>query len=175
MAGDRAPAARRGPLVDIALSLGVIALGLGATAVALSLPAGGGYARIGPNVLPVAVSVGLTVLGGLLLYESFTGGWRNRTPDDPAARGEHRFLFPAFAWVSAGLFAQMALIHTAGFVVAAAALFACVARGFGSSRWLRDAVAGLLLGLAVFLFFVRFLNVNLPAGWLRPLLGGAGL
>jgi len=27
----------------------------------------------------------------------------------------------------------------------------------------------------VFLFFVRFLNVNLPAGWLLPLLGGAGL
>jgi len=27
----------------------------------------------------------------------------------------------------------------------------------------------------VFLFFVRFLNVNLPAGWLLPILGGAGL
>jgi hypothetical protein len=31
--------------------------------------------------------------------------------------------------------------------------------------------SGLVLGLAVFLFFVRFLNVNLPAGWLHPLLG----
>jgi hypothetical protein len=27
----------------------------------------------------------------------------------------------------------------------------------------------------VFLFFVKFLNVNLPAGWLLPLLGAAGL
>ena len=69
----------------------------------------------------------------------------------------------------------MALIHTAGFVVAAMALFACVARGFGSTRFARDLAMGLVLGLGVFLFFVKFLNVNLPAGWLLPLLGGAGL
>ena len=30
-------------------------------------------------------------------------------------------------------------------------------------------------GLAVFLFFVKFLNVNLPAGVLKPLLGVAGI
>ena len=34
---------------------------------------------------------------------------------------------------------------------------------------------GVVLGLCVFLFFVRFLNVNLPAGWLRPVLGAAGI
>jgi putative tricarboxylic transport membrane protein len=96
-------------------------------------------------------------------------------PDDPAERGEHAFHFAAFAWVSAGLFAQMALIQSAGFVVAAMALFTCVARGFGSTRPVRDAALGVTLGLGVFLFFVKFLNVNLPAGWLHPLLGGAGL
>jgi putative tricarboxylic transport membrane protein len=175
VAGDPAPASRRGALIDLLLSLGVVALGAVAAAVAFSLPSAGGYARIGPNAMPVAVSVGLIALGGVLLYECLTGGWRNRTPDDPAERGEHAFLWPAFGWVSAGLFAQMALIHTAGFVIAAAVLFACVARGFGSARWLRDAAGGLLLGVAVFLFFVRFLNVNLPAGWLQPLLGSAGL
>ena len=166
---------RRGAPVDLLLSLGVIALGVAAAAVALSLPSAGGYSRIGPNVMPVVVSFGLIMLGAVLLYEWLTGGWRNRTPDDPAQRGEHAFLPSAFAWVSAGLFAQMALIHTAGFVVAAMVLFACVARGFGSMRWLRDAAYGLVLGLAVFLFFVRFLNVNLPAGWLRPVLGAAGV
>ena len=166
---------RRGALVDVILSVGVVALGVAAAIVALSLPSAGGYSRIGPNVIPVVVSFGLILLGGVLLYECFTGGWRARTPDDPAERGEHAFLPGAFAWVSAGLFAQMALVHTAGFVIAAAALFACVARGFGSGRWLRDAAIGLFLGLCVFLFFVRFLNVNLPAGWLQPILGGAGL
>jgi putative tricarboxylic transport membrane protein len=170
-----AAASRRGALVDFVLSLGVMGLGIAAAVVALRLPAAGGYARVGPNVMPVVVSFGLILLGALLLIECFTGGWRARTPDDPARRGEHGFVAGAFGWVSAGLFAQMALINTAGFVLAAAALFACVARGFGSGRWLRDGALGLALGLGVFLFFVRFLNVNLPAGWLRPILGGAGL
>ena len=39
----------------------------------------------------------------------------------------------------------------------------------------RDAALGIVLGLAVYLFFVRFLNVSLPAGWLAPVLGVAGL
>ena len=175
MADVQPASARRGALVDVILSLGVIGLGIAAATVALRLPNAGGYSRIGPNVVPVVVSFGLIALGGALLSESFTGGWRARTPDDAAERGEHPFLPSAFWWVSAGLFAQMLLIHRAGFVLAAAVLFGCVARGFGSRRWLRDGAFGLLLGLGVFLFFVRFLNVNLPAGWLQPILGGAGV
>lgn len=164
-----------GSRAELIISLGVLLLGIGATVVAWRLPEAGGYARIGPNFVPKIISAGLILLGVWLLAEVFTGGFRARLPDDPAERGEHAFVPSAFAWVSAGLFAQMALIHTAGFVIAAAVLFTCVARGFGSTRWLRDTVYGLVLGLAVFLFFVRFLNVNLPAGWLRPLLGTAGL
>ena len=61
------------------------------------------------------------------------------------------------------------------FVIAGVALFACVARGFGSTRVARDLAFGLVLSLGVFLFFVKLLNVNLPAGWLKPLLGSAGI
>jgi hypothetical protein len=50
-----------------------------------------------------------------------------------------------------------------------------VARGFGSLRLARDFAIGFILALSVFLFFVKFLNVNLPAGWLKPILGGAGI
>ena len=165
----------RGGQVELILSLGVLALGILATVVAFRLPEAGGYSRIGPNFVPRLVSVGMIVLGIWLLAEVVTGGWRERVPDDPAERGEHAFHFGAFAWVSAGLFAQMALINTGGFVLAAMALYALVARGFGSMRWVRDLAIGLVLGVAVFLFFVRFLNVNLPAGWLKPVLGAAGL
>jgi putative tricarboxylic transport membrane protein len=69
----------------------------------------------------------------------------------------------------------MAIIGSAGFVLAGAVLFAGVARGFASRRPARDLALGLALSLAVFFFFVRFLNVNLPAGWLKPLLGAAGI
>jgi putative tricarboxylic transport membrane protein len=167
--------ATRGARVELILSLGVLALGIFASIVALRLPQAGGYARIGPNFMPKVVSAGLIVLGIWLLAEVFTGGWRDRVPDDPAERGEHAFHAGAFAWVSAGLAAQMALIGSAGFVIAATVLYGCVARGFGSARVARDLAIGLVLGLAVFLFFVKFLNVNLPAGWLTPLLGTAGL
>jgi putative tricarboxylic transport membrane protein len=61
------------------------------------------------------------------------------------------------------------------FVIAGTTLFACIARGFGSTRIARDLALGLVLSLGVFLFFVKLLNVNLPAGWLAPVLGGAGI
>lgn len=160
---------------ELILSLGVLSLGLAAAVVAWRLPEGGGYARIGPNFMPKLVSGGLILLGVWLLVERFTGGWREAVASDPAERGEHAFLPSAFVWVSAGLFAHMVLINSAGFVLAAAVLFACVAQGFGSRRWLRDLALGLALGLGIFAFFVYFLNVNLPAGWLRQLLGAAGI
>jgi putative tricarboxylic transport membrane protein len=160
---------------EIALSLGVIALGAGAAAVTATLPSEGGYAGIGPNFIPAVVAGGLILLGLWLGFEALSGGWRNAHPDDPALRGEHAFDASAFGWVSAGLFAQMLLIGSAGFVLAGTALFACIARGFGSRRLGRDVAIGLVLTLAVFLFFVKLLNVNLPAGWLAPLLGGAGI
>jgi len=49
------------------------------------------------------------------------------------------------------------------------ALFACVARGFGSPRLARDFAIGFAITAAVFAFFVLVLTVNLPAGWLAPL------
>ncbi|HVG05196.1 MAG TPA: tripartite tricarboxylate transporter TctB family protein [Burkholderiaceae bacterium] len=164
-----------GARTELVLSAGVLALGAFALFTALRLPSAGGYSGIGPNAIPIAVAGGLAVLGVWLLIEALTGGWRARTSDNPAERGEHAFHTPAFAWVTVGLFAQMGLMHNAGFVLAAAVLFTCVARGFGSAKPVRDAAIGLALGLAVFLFFVKFLNVGLPGGVLSPVLGGAGI
>jgi putative tricarboxylic transport membrane protein len=154
---------------EIALSLGVLALGIGVAAVTATLPTEGGYAGIGPNFIPAVVGAGIILLGVWLAYEAFSGGWRN------SAEPTEVFVPSPFLWISAGLFAQMALIGWAGFVIAATVLFACVARGFGSRRVARDLGIGLLLALGIFLFFVKLLNVNLPAGWLAPLLGGAGI
>ncbi len=160
---------------EVVLSLAVLALGVAVAVGASQMSGAGGYARVGPNAAPAVIAGGLILLGLWLAYEAFSGGWRNAVSEDAAERGEHPFHAGAFIWISAGLFAQILLIHTAGFVLAQAVLFACVARGFGSPKWPRDLAIGLMLGLGVFLFFVKFLNVNLPAGWLQPLLGGAGI
>ena len=149
---------------ELSLSLGVVALGVAAGAVTAQLPSEGGYARIGPNFFPAVVAAGLVLLGAWLLWEALRGGWRNRAVAEPGS--EHAFLRNSFAWVSAGLFLHLALIGTAGFVIAGTILFACVARGFGSTRAVRDAALGVVLSIAVYLFFVKFLNVGLPAGWM---------
>jgi putative tricarboxylic transport membrane protein len=159
---------------ELIISLAVLALGIVVAVGTTRLSAAGGYARIGPNAAPAVVAGGLILLGIWLLYEALRGGWRSAIPHE-AADGEYRFYSAAFLWVSAGLFAQMLFIHWAGFVLAQAVLFTCVARGFGSTRPVRDFAIGLALALGVFLFFIKFLNVNLPAGWLRPLLGSAGI
>jgi putative tricarboxylic transport membrane protein len=154
---------------EIALSIGVVVLGVAVAAVTATLPSEGGYARIGPNVIPAGVAAGIIALGLWLSFEAFTGGWRKRP--------EHGEVFERnpFLWVSAGLLAQMALIGWAGFVVAGTVLFACVARGFANRGWARNVAVGLVLSLLIYLFFVKLLNVSLPAGWLAPLLGGAGI
>lgn len=146
---------------EVALSAGVLALGIGAAAVTATLPGEGGYAGIGPNFFPALVSAGLIVLGCWLAAEAFSGGWRRREEKT------ERFSAPPFLWVTAALFAHMALIGLAGFVVAGTVLFTGVARGFGSARPLRDVAIGLVLTLAIYFFFVELLNVNLPAGWMR--------
>jgi putative tricarboxylic transport membrane protein len=153
----------------------VLALGLGVAGVTATLPSEGGYAGIGPNFFPGVVSAGIVLLGIWLSVEAFGGGWRGAAPDDAHERGEHAFHAAAFGWISAGLFAHMVLIGWAGFVIAGIVLFACVARGFGSARIARDLALGLVLSLAVYVFFVKLLNVNLPAGWLAPILGTAGV
>lgn len=166
---------RRLNTAEIALSLGVLALGLGVAGVTATLPSEGGYSGIGPNFIPGVVGAGIVLLGAWLSFEAFTGGWRGAAPDDACERGEHDFHAGAFGWISAGLFAHMALIGWAGFVIASMVLFACIARGFGSLRIARDLAFGLVLSVAIFVFFVKLLNVNLPAGWLAPLLGSAGI
>jgi putative tricarboxylic transport membrane protein len=144
---------------EVTLSAGVLAVGIGAAAITAALPSEGGYSGIGPNFVPGLVSAGVIALGAWLLYEALTGGWRNTPPHTDA------FQRTRFFWVSAGLFAHMALIAWAGFVIAGAVLFAFVARGFASQRVLRDLAIGLALALVVYLFFTQVLNVNLPAGW----------
>ena len=165
----------RRSIAEAALSAGVLLLGVATAVGTAMLPSQGGYARIGPNFMPGVTGAGLILLGIWLLYEVRSGGWRNMPPQDAAARGEHAFHPGAFAWVSVGLFAHMALIQTGGFVLAGSALFACVARGFGSRRFARDFAIGFAITVAVFAFFVLVLTVNLPAGWLAPLFRLAGI
>ena len=94
---------------ELIISLAVVALGAAVAVGTTRLSGASGYARIGPNAAPAVVAGGLILLGLWLLYEALSGGWRNAIPDQPEARGEHRFYASAFIWVSVGLFAADAV------------------------------------------------------------------
>jgi putative tricarboxylic transport membrane protein len=124
-----------------------------------AMPATATYARIGPEAFPYAIAGGLAVLSALTAISAFRGGFPPREDDQPGP----------MLWIVGGLIAQMALLNTAGFSVAAGALFALAAAGFGRRRlWLTFPI-GVAFGFAVWTIFSQLLNLSLPAGPLERL------
>jgi len=151
----------------VAVAGGVLAIGALILGGSFYLPTGGGYAQVGPGVVPRVVGVGLMLLGVILLREAFGGGFSGV---DEEAEAKLPMDWVAFAWVSAGIIGYGLLVEPAGFVIASTLLFVLVARGFNSRRWLLNAVTGLVLAIIVFAIFNYGLGLTLPAGVLAPLL-----
>lgn len=147
-----------------------VALGVGLAALffALGLPfidGQGGYAGLSPRFLPTWVSIGL---GACALALALS---REAVPAQ--AEDAHTAVAPErawsrLAWVVGGLLGHLLLIPHLGFVLAAALLMVCVARGFGSRRWLRDAAIAIAISLPIWFLFARVFQVGLklfpPAG-----------
>jgi putative tricarboxylic transport membrane protein len=144
---------------DAAIAIGLLAAGIFFAFQTYALPEAPGYAQVGPRLFPGLIATGLIACGAALAYEALTGGFRKlpaseRPPID----------WRAFAWVSTGVIAHMAAIGWVGFIVASTVLFTCVARAFGSTRTIRDALLGLLLAATTFFVFTQGLGLALPSG-----------
>ena len=92
----------KAPAGQVAVAAGVLALGGAMLWGSFHLPTGGGYAQVGPGVVPRIVSIGLLVLAVLLAHEVFTGGFRGV---DEAAEARLPIDWRAFAWITGGTFA----------------------------------------------------------------------
>jgi putative tricarboxylic transport membrane protein len=118
----------------------------------------------GPGLMPQIVGAGLVLLGVATLIE------RARVPavggDGGLARAERTTEndWPGFALVLAAVAAFGVLAEPAGFPLAAAVMFALVARGFGSRRSVRDFLLGLGLAVAAYLVFAQLLGLQLSWG-----------
>lgn len=157
----------RPPVGQTAVAAGTVAIGLFFFGGSFLLPSGGGYAQVGPAIVPRVVGAALIVVGALLLREALSGGFRRF---DETRERELGTDWAAFGWVSSGVVVYGLLVERAGFVIASTALFVLVARGFASARWATNAVVGAVLALAVFLLFNYGLGLTLPVGVL-PLPG----
>ena len=157
----------RAPAGQVAVAAGVLGIGALVLGGSFYLPTGGGYAQVGPGVVPRAVGIALLLLGALLAREAFTGGFRGV---DEEAERHLPMDWPAFAWVSVGILVYGVCVEPAGFILASTALFVLVARGFKSLRWGLNIVTGVVLASLVFAVFNYGLGLTLPAGVLKAVL-----
>lgn len=153
-------------LFQAATGAGLVALGSVLAFGAAGLRADASYSGIGPAFYPGAIAGLLALCGLALVREAMTGGYRNLVPPSPSVRGA----WSGFAWVSGALLACAFLITRAGFPVTCAALFAVVARAFGSRRPVRDLAIGAVVSLLLHWMFAKGLGLMLPSltagGWI---------
>jgi putative tricarboxylic transport membrane protein len=161
--------------MQTAVGAGVVLIGLALAAGALSIPSAAGYGGVGPNFLPWVVALALSACGVLIVREALTGGFR--AMEEPS--GAERAYWPAFAWVSAGLLSNAALITTIGFILSCTLCYTLAVQGLrraqgqqaGSARSIAmDVFTGAAIAAPVFWAFTKFLGINLPGltstGWI---------
>jgi putative tricarboxylic transport membrane protein len=169
----RGPASHS-PFLQLLVGIGVVALGLALAIGAFGIPANAGYAGVGPNFLPWVVALALLACGARLVFNARRGGFLHM--DDHS--GDHPEWL-GFAWLSAGLLLNAAMITTIGFIFSCVLCFVLSARGMRLAAgqpgraWAplaRDALVGLLIAAPVYWAFTKFLGINLPGltdtGWL---------
>ena len=165
----------RHSLPQTLVGAGVVLVALALAAGAISIPAAAGYGGIGPNFLPWMVAGVLALCGVLLVVEARGAGFRELETPSGATSG----YWPGFAWVTAGLLANAALITTIGFILSCTLCYLLAVQGLrrangqaaGRARVLAaDVVTGLAISAPVFWIFTQFLAINLPGltatGWL---------
>lgn len=157
------------------IGAGTSLLGAGLAVGAVGIRSDAGYSGVGPNFLPMVVAIAIAVCGVLLVREALTGGYRDAEAPSGAPRGD----WAGFAWVSAGVLANAALITSIGFIPSCTLCFVLAVRGFKSSQgrldlrpaaWAKDAAIGFAISAPVFWLFTQLLAINLPGltatGWI---------
>lgn len=118
------------------------------------------YEPVGPRAFPMLLSGLLAVAGTWLVF-------RPTAHENGLARAP----LMSLALAVLAVVAYALLFQMVGFTIATLLMTVPMARAFGGS-WKQALVAGLVLGVALFFLFDRALDVVLPTGVLRFLLGG---
>lgn len=156
---------------EIILGLGIAALGAFVLVETGQIRVAPVYAKVGPTAIPILIGGVLAALGLALAWQ----GWREWSLLRTTASGSASTAAGSTDWlplaaIAVGLVQQILLFKPAGFVPTAAILFLCVAVGFGSRRYLRDALIAIALSLVAYVGFVHALGLRLPAGILEGIL-----
>ena len=147
----------------LAIGLGLVAIAsvIGFDTMQMQVPPS--YARVGPQIFPYIIAIGLAITGAHIAWKSYRGGDGVIDEVEPTD-------WKSVGIIVAGLIAHMNLLKPLGFVPAGLILFMSVAFAFGSRRYGRDAIVGFLLVLFAYLGFTYGLGLQLPPGILKGLL-----
>lgn len=146
---------------QIAVAVGVLIFGVALAFGTTQLPEATGYAKVGPRLMPAIVCGGLILLGLVLLKEALFGGFRGVDETDASANPTD---WRAFAWITAGIVINGILMVPVGFVISGTLLFVLAARGFGSTKWVKNAIIGSIIAIGTYAFFTYALGLGLPRG-----------
>ena len=126
------------------------------------------FRPMGPRVFPVAISVGLIVVGVAFVVQVWRRGdeYLQTHVETELETTEPR----QAAAVLAVLIAYAAAFRPVGYVVATALFLPAVAWILGSRQLLRDAVVAIAIAIGAFMVFTHLLNIDLPTGVLGDLL-----
>ena len=157
------------------IGIGTLVLAAVMAGGATQISSDAGYGGVGPNFVPWVVAVALALCGGCLIWESLSGGFREM--DEPS--GDAQGYWPGFAWVTAGMLLNAALITSIGFILSCTLCFVLAVRGYKASQgapdwsptaFAKDAMIGLCIAAPVYWMFTKLLAINLPGltgtGWL---------
>lgn len=119
----------------------------------------------GPQFFPGIIAAGLFLFAGILAVGAVRGALVTPTADeeqtgDRAVRVDWR----SFAWVAGSFLVFAFVLGILGWIVAAALLFAGIARGFGQRRMLFALLVGLTISSLSYIAFDMGLGLSLPSG-----------
>jgi putative tricarboxylic transport membrane protein len=120
---------------------------------------------VSPKLFPYFVGTFLLLLSVALIIQILRG--KIATPEGEQEGAEiKRSDFKAFAIVLGSIISFVILIQRAGFVISSTITFFGITLAFGIANKLKALAIAAVFSIIVYEGFTRFLNVDLPAGWL---------
>ncbi len=128
----------------LAIGLGLIAIAsvIGFETMQMRVPPS--YARVGPQIFPYIIALGMALTGAFIAWKSYRGGDEVIDEVEPTD-------WKNVGIILLGLIAHMNLLRPAGFVPAGVVIFMSVTFAFGSRRFGRDAIIGFFLVIFTYL------------------------
>ena len=129
-----------------------------------------GSSIVSPQTFPYMVAAFTSLIGLGLIVDVLRGRLGTPEGDEPGDPfvGAN---FKTMTIIAAAIGLHVILLEIAGYVIAATVCFFGVSYGFGSRKYLKDFGISLAFALVVYFSFTKGLNINLPSGFFKGVLG----